>query len=57
MLTLIGLGSLDWRFAVAAVIAEPIQIQALRWYLSRSAPVYREERRQKVHVRNSSWTR
>lgn len=44
VLTLIGLGSLDWRFAVAAVIAEPIQIQALRWYLSRSAPVYREER-------------
>lgn len=44
MLTLIGLGSLDWRFAVAAVIAAPIQIQALRWYLSRSAPVYREER-------------
>ena len=44
VLTLIGLGSLDWRFAVAAVIAAPIQIQALRWYLSRSAPVYREER-------------
>ena len=33
VLTLIGLGSLDWRFAVAAVIAAPIQIQALRWYL------------------------
>ncbi|MGC0362777.1 ATP-binding cassette subfamily C protein [Rhodococcus sp. 27YEA15] len=44
LLTLVGLGTLDWRFAVAAVVAAPIQIQALRWYLGKSAPVYREER-------------
>ncbi|MYV97692.1 ABC transporter ATP-binding protein, partial [Streptomyces sp. SID3343] len=43
-LTLVGLGALDWRFAVAAAVAAPIQIGALRWYLRRSAPVYRAER-------------
>ncbi|RZL27143.1 MAG: ABC transporter ATP-binding protein [Rhodococcus sp. (in: high G+C Gram-positive bacteria)] len=43
-LTLVGLGALDWRFAVAAVIAAPIQVRALRWYLTQSAPVYRQER-------------
>lgn len=43
-LTLAGLAGLDWRFAVAAVIAAPVQIGALRWYLRASAPVYRRER-------------
>ncbi|MEU0932482.1 ABC transporter ATP-binding protein [Embleya sp. NPDC005971] len=44
VLTLIGMGTLDWRFALAALVAAPIQIGALRWYLRRSAPVYRAER-------------
>lgn len=43
-LTVVGLGGLDWRFAVAAVIAAPLQIRALQWYLTRSEPVYRQER-------------
>ncbi|SNT25843.1 ABC transporter ATP-binding protein [Rhodococcoides kyotonense] len=43
-LTVVGLAGIDWRFAVAALIAAPIQIHSLRWYLRRSAPVYRQER-------------
>lgn len=43
-LTLVGLGALDWRFAVAAVVAAPLQTFALRWFLARSGPVYREVR-------------
>ena len=43
-LTLVGLGALDWRFAVAAVVAAPLQAFALRWFLARSGPVYREVR-------------
>lgn len=43
-LTVVGLGGIDWRFAVAAVIAAPIQIRGLQWYLKRSEPVYRRER-------------
>ncbi|MCM2389504.1 ABC transporter ATP-binding protein [Streptomyces albipurpureus] len=44
VLTLVGLGTLDWRFAVAALLAAPIQLRALIWYLGRSKPVYRAER-------------
>lgn len=43
-LTLVGLGALDWRFAVAAVVAAPLQAVALRWFLRRSGPVYRTVR-------------
>lgn len=43
-LTLVGLGALDWRFAVAAVVAVPLQAGALRWFLRRSGPVYRTVR-------------
>ncbi len=43
-LTIVGLGALDWRFAVAALIAAPIQIRGLQWYLKRSEPIYRQER-------------
>ncbi|MFI6523483.1 ABC transporter ATP-binding protein [Streptomyces uncialis] len=43
-LTLVGLGTLDWRFALAALVAAPVQIRALTWYLGRSGPVYRAER-------------
>lgn len=44
VLTVVTLGSLDWRFAVAALVAAPIQIRALQWYLKKSEPVYRRER-------------
>lgn len=43
-LTLVGLGTLDWRFAVAALVAAPLQAVALRWFLARSGPVYRTVR-------------
>ncbi|MBD7951254.1 ABC transporter ATP-binding protein [Oerskovia sp. Sa4CUA1] len=44
VLTLVGLGALDWRFALAAIAAAPLQVVSLRWFLRRSGPVYREVR-------------
>ncbi|MFF2620428.1 ABC transporter ATP-binding protein [Oerskovia jenensis] len=44
VLTLVGLGALDWRFALAAVAAAPLQVVSLRWFLRRSGPVYRQVR-------------
>jgi ATP-binding cassette subfamily C protein len=43
-LSLLGMGLMDWRFALAALAAAPIQYFSLRWFLRRSAPVYREHR-------------
>ncbi len=42
--TLLGLGVIDWRFAVAVLIAAPLQIFTLRWFLKRTAPIYRTVR-------------
>lgn len=39
--TLVGLAAIDWPLALAALIAVPVQVHTLRWYLRRSAPVYR----------------
>ena len=36
----IGLAALDWRFLLAALIAVPVQLWTLRWYLRASRPVY-----------------
>lgn len=44
-LTVVGLAVLDWRLALAGLLAVPIQAHTLRWYLGRSAPVYAAERR------------
>lgn len=44
VLSLLGLGLMDWRFALAALLVAPIQYFALRWFLRRSAPVYRDHR-------------
>ncbi|MFI2211604.1 ABC transporter ATP-binding protein [Streptomyces sp. NPDC020141] len=41
-LTLIGIGAIDWRFALAVLAAAPLQYVALRRFLARSGPVYRE---------------
>ncbi len=38
--TLIGLAALDWRFALAGLLAVPIQAHTLRWYLRTSRPIY-----------------
>ncbi len=43
-LTLVGLGALDWRFTLAALLATPVQVLTAGWYLRRSTPVYREQR-------------
>ena len=36
LLTLLGLGVLDWRLALAGLLALPAYVLALRWYLPRS---------------------
>lgn len=43
-LTAAGLFALDWRLGLAGLVAAPIYIIALRWYLPISAPLYRDER-------------
>lgn len=43
-LTLVGLGALDPRFALAGLCAVPIQVATVRWYLRRSPRVYADER-------------
>lgn len=43
-LTVVGLFALDWRFALAGLLAAPVQLYTLRWYLGRSAPIYAQER-------------
>ncbi len=42
--TAVGLFALDWRLGLAGLVAAPCYAMALRWYLPRSAPVYRRER-------------
>lgn len=44
VLTAAGLFALDWRLGVAGLAAAPSYVLALRWYLPRSGPLYREER-------------
>jgi len=43
-LTVVGLAALDWRFALAGLLAAPIQIHTVRWYLRHSTPVFARER-------------
>ncbi|KAA1425265.1 ABC transporter ATP-binding protein [Mumia zhuanghuii] len=42
--TAVGLAALDWRLGLAGLCALPFYVLGLRWYLPRSAPLYREER-------------
>lgn len=44
VLTAAGMFALDWRLGLAGLLALPMYVLALRWYLKRSAPYYREER-------------
>lgn len=44
VLTFVGLAVLDWRFLMAALLAMPVQVLSVRWYLRRAAPVYAEHR-------------
>lgn len=43
-LTIVGLGVLDWRFALAGLAAVPVQLHTLRWYLRHCGPLYAAER-------------
>ncbi|MFJ7084909.1 ABC transporter ATP-binding protein [Streptomyces griseus] len=43
-LTLVGIGAIDVRFALAVLVAAPVQYLALRRFLARSGPVYRAAR-------------
>lgn len=40
----VGLFALDWRLGLAGLAAVPSYVLALRWYLPRSGPLYRQER-------------
>ncbi|MCX5386276.1 ABC transporter ATP-binding protein [Streptomyces sp. NBC_00083] len=40
----IGMFGLDWRLGIAGACALPAYALALRWYLPRSAPLYRKQR-------------
>ncbi|HEY0277088.1 MAG TPA: ABC transporter ATP-binding protein [Solirubrobacterales bacterium] len=44
VLTLFGLAFIGWQFALAGLLAVPVQVGALRWYLRRSGPVFRRAR-------------
>ena len=39
-----GIGGLDWRLALAGLCGIPFYALGLRWYLPRSAPLYRRQR-------------
>ncbi|SFO37236.1 ATP-binding cassette, subfamily C [Actinomadura madurae] len=43
-LTLGGLAVLDWRFLPAALIAVPVQVHTVRWYVRRAGPLYAAQR-------------
>jgi ATP-binding cassette, subfamily C, bacterial len=43
-LTLAGLAVLDWRFLLAALLAVPIQVHTVRWYVRRAVPLYAAQR-------------
>jgi ATP-binding cassette subfamily C protein len=44
VLTVGSLALLDWRFALAALCAVPVQAHTLRWYLGRSRPIFEAAR-------------
>jgi ATP-binding cassette, subfamily C, bacterial len=56
-LTVVGLGALDWRLAVAGLLAVPVQVLTTRRYLRRSGPIFAAERAaegQRAHHVHSS---
>ncbi|RZQ64701.1 ABC transporter ATP-binding protein [Amycolatopsis suaedae] len=44
VLTFAALAVLDWRFLLAALLAAPVQVVALRWYVRRAIPLYASQR-------------
>ncbi|MFD3545604.1 ABC transporter ATP-binding protein [Streptomyces sp. NPDC058655] len=43
-LTLAGLAVLDWRFLAAVLLAVPVHVLSVRWYIPRASTVYAEHR-------------
>jgi ATP-binding cassette subfamily C protein len=43
-LSVTAMFGLDWRLGLAGLVAMPLYLLALRWYLPRSAPIYARER-------------
>lgn len=43
-LSIVAMLSLDWRLGLAGMVAIPMYVLALRWYLPKSAPLYAAER-------------
>lgn len=44
VLTLLGLAVLDWRFLLAVLVAVPVHVLTVRWYIPRAATVYAAHR-------------
>ncbi|HTI20825.1 MAG TPA: ABC transporter ATP-binding protein [Kutzneria sp.] len=44
VLTLGALAVLDWRFLLAALVAVPVQLHTVRWYLPLAEPLYARQR-------------
>ncbi|GAB2728273.1 ABC transporter ATP-binding protein [Streptomyces bullii] len=43
-LTLVGLAVLDWRFLLAVLLAVPVHVLTVRWYIPRANKVYAQHR-------------
>ncbi|MBB4683331.1 ABC transporter ATP-binding protein [Amycolatopsis jiangsuensis] len=44
VLTLVAMAVLDWRFLLAALLAVPIQLHTVRWYVRQAKPLYVAQR-------------
>ncbi|HWD02367.1 MAG TPA: ABC transporter ATP-binding protein [Amycolatopsis sp.] len=44
VLTLVAMAVLDWRFLLAALLAVPIQLHTVRWYVRQAKPLYAAQR-------------
>ncbi|RJQ80667.1 ABC transporter ATP-binding protein [Amycolatopsis panacis] len=44
VLTLGAMAALDWRFLLAAMLAVPIQLHTVRWYVRQAKPLYAAQR-------------
>ncbi|WIX76047.1 ABC transporter ATP-binding protein [Amycolatopsis carbonis] len=44
VLTLVSMAVLDWRFLLAALLAVPIQLHTVRWYVRQAKPLYAAQR-------------
>ena len=44
IVTLVGMGSIDWRLGLAGALCIPAYAVALRWFLPRSSPLYAKQR-------------